>query len=124
MVCTHNKRRGCHCGLIAKKKLKLVFSFSDSFEKSSEQILTMNLDYMRSCPNPKHLFPETVRKPLKNLVSGVCPRTSSATRVSALEFRASNADHRQSVSDMGITIVYNNMGDGKVQLMHSFYNVN
>lgn len=81
------------------------------------------MNYMRSCPSPKHLFPETVRKPLKNLVSGVCPRSSSATsRVSALEFRASNADHRQSVSDMGITMI--SVGDGKVQLMHSFYNVN
>lgn len=80
------------------------------------------MNYMRSCPSPKHLFPETVRKPLKNLVSGVCPRTSSATRVSAFEFRASNADHRQSVSDMGITMI--SVGDGKVQLMHSFYNVN
>lgn len=56
-------------------------------DENSEQVLTMN--YMRSCPSPKHLFPETVRKPLKDLVSGVCPRTSSTKRVSAMEFRVS-----------------------------------
>lgn len=95
---------------------------------------------MRSCPSPKHLFPETVRKPLKDLVSGVCPRTPSTKRITATEFRvslfifgtiiylkcnfnfekASNAEHRRSVSDMGITMI--SVGDGKVQLMHSFYN--
>lgn len=81
------------------------------------------MNYMRTCPSPKHLFPETVRKPLKDLVSGVCPhRAADTKRISAMEFRASNADHRRSVSDMGITMV--SVGDGKVQLMHSFYNVN
>lgn len=35
--------------------------------------------------------------------------------------QASNADHRRTVSDMGITMI--SVGDGKVQLMHSFYNV-
>lgn len=47
------------------------------------------MNYMRTCPSPKHLFPETVRKPLRDLVSGVCPRTASAKRISALEFRVS-----------------------------------
>lgn len=79
------------------------------------------MNYIRSCPSQKHLFPESIRKPLKDLVSGVCPRTPNAKRVSAMEFRASNAEHRRSVSDMGITMI--SVGDGKVQLMHSFYNV-
>lgn len=48
------------------------------------------MNYMRSCPSPKHLFPETVRKPLKDLVSGVCPRTPTAKRISAMEFRVSH----------------------------------
>lgn len=63
--------------------------FSDPLEENTEHVLTMN--YMRSCPNlfSKHLFPETVRKPLKDLVSGVCPRTPSGKRISALEFRVS-----------------------------------
>lgn len=58
-----------------------------SADENGEQVLTMN--YMRSCPSPKHLFPETVRKPLKDLVSGVCPRTPSTKRISAMEFRVS-----------------------------------
>ncbi|XP_055308120.1 ER degradation-enhancing alpha-mannosidase-like protein 3 isoform X2 [Sitodiplosis mosellana] len=91
---------------------------SGESDENGEQVLTMN--YQKSCPSPKHLFPETVRKPLKDLVSGVCPRTPSTKRISAMEFRASNADHRRSVSDMGITMI--SVGDGKVQLMHSFYN--
>lgn len=57
-------------------------------DENNDQVLTaMNL---RSCPSPKHLFPETIRKPLRDLVSGVCPRTASAKRISALEFRVSN----------------------------------
>lgn len=57
----------------------------DSKEDSDDQIQTMN--YMRSCPSPKHLFPETVRKPMKDLVSGVCPRSPNSKRISAIEFR-------------------------------------
>lgn len=110
------------------------------------------LDYMRSCPSPNKLFPETVRRPLRDLVTGVCPRISSSNRLRAVEFQvcpftswfsflvlffsififstfsfvffseqASNADHMRSVYDMGITMV--SLGDGKVQLLHSFYNV-
>lgn len=56
-------------------------------EDNGEQVLTMN--YMRSCPSSKHLFPETVRKPLKDLVSGVCPRTPSTKHISEIEFRVS-----------------------------------
>lgn len=58
-------------------------------DESNDQVLTA-MNYMRSCPSPKSLFPETVRKPLRDLVSGVCPRTASAKRISALEFRVSN----------------------------------
>lgn len=111
------------------------------------------LDYMRSCPSPNKLFPETVRRPLRDLVTGVCPRISNSNRLRAVEFQvcpftswfyflvlffsiflfstysfvffsseqASNADHMRSVYDMGITMV--SLGDGKVQLLHSFYNV-
>lgn len=53
---------------------------------NEEQMVTMN--YVRTCPSPNHLFPETVRKPLKDLVSAVCPR-SDTKRISALEFRVS-----------------------------------
>lgn len=78
------------------------------------------LDFMRSCPSPNKLFPETVRRPLRDLVTGVCPRISGAKRLRAADFQASNADHLRTVYDMGITMV--SLGDGKVQLLHSFYN--
>lgn len=60
---------------------------TDSKEDSEDQLQSMN--YMRSCPSPKHLFPETVRKPMKGLVSGVCPRAPNSNRISAIEFRVS-----------------------------------
>ncbi|XP_058820118.1 ER degradation-enhancing alpha-mannosidase-like protein 3 [Topomyia yanbarensis] len=78
------------------------------------------LDFMRSCPSPNKLFPETVRRPLRDLVTGVCPRISSAKRLRAADFQASNADHLRTVYDMGITMV--SLGEGKVQLLHTFYN--
>ncbi|XP_058445795.1 ER degradation-enhancing alpha-mannosidase-like protein 3 [Malaya genurostris] len=78
------------------------------------------LDFMRSCPSPNKLFPETVRRPLRDLVTGVCPRISSAKRLRASDFQASNADHLRTVYDMGITMV--SLGEGKVHLLHSFYN--
>lgn len=78
------------------------------------------LDYMRSCPSPNKLFPETVRRPLRDLVTGVCPRISSAKRLRAADFQASNTDHLRTVYDMGITMV--SLGEGKVQLLHSFHN--
>lgn len=49
--------------------------------------LKTGINYMRSCPSPKKLFPETVRRPLRDLVSGVCPILPAAKRISALEFR-------------------------------------
>uniref|UniRef100_U5ES93 alpha-1,2-Mannosidase n=1 Tax=Corethrella appendiculata TaxID=1370023 RepID=U5ES93_9DIPT len=90
-----------------------TFSYKDHEE-------THTLDYTRSCPSPNKLFPETVRRPLRDLVTGVCPRISSAKRLRAHDFQASNADHLRTVYDMGITMV--SLGEGKVQLLHSFYN--
>lgn len=79
------------------------------------------MDFMRSCPSPNKLFPENVRRPLRDLVSGICPRISNTNRLRASDFQASNSDHLRKVFDMGITMV--SLGNGKVQLLHSFYNV-
>lgn len=76
---------------------------------------------MRTCPSSNKLFPEKVRKPLRNFITGSCPRTPTTKRLRALDFQASNADHLRAVYDMGITMV--SLGDGKVRLFHSFYNV-
>ncbi|XP_059621126.1 ER degradation-enhancing alpha-mannosidase-like protein 3 [Phlebotomus argentipes] len=78
------------------------------------------LDFMRSCPSPNKLFPNTVRRPIRDLVTGICPRVSSNKRLRAQDFQVSNADHLRTVYDMGITMV--SLGEGKVQLLHSFYN--
>ncbi|BFF93826.1 ER degradation-enhancing alpha-mannosidase-like protein 3 [Drosophila madeirensis] len=73
-----------------------------SFRQSDENNV---LDFMRTCPSSNKLFPEKVRKPLRNFITGSCPRTSSGKRLSALDFQASNADHLRAVYDMGITMV-------------------
>ncbi|XP_068151414.1 ER degradation-enhancing alpha-mannosidase-like protein 3 isoform X1 [Drosophila tropicalis] len=95
-----------------------------SFRQSDDHNV---LDFMRTCPSSNKLFPEKVRKPLRNFITGSCPRTtisgSGGKRLSALDFQASNADHLRAVYDMGITMV--SVGDrsqGKVRLFHSFYN--
>lgn len=77
---------------------------------------------MRSCPSSNKLFPEKVRTPLRNLMTESCLRTSSTNeRLRALDFQASNIEHLRAVFDMGITLVA--LGEGKVRLFHSFYNV-
>lgn len=89
--------------------------------KDDEDNHLMDLDFMRSCPSPNKLFPAQVRRPLRDLVSATCPRVSNSNRLRAAEFQASNADHLRALFDMGVTMV--SLGNGKVQLLHSFYNV-
>lgn len=77
--------------------------------------------YEKSCPSSNSLLPEKIRQPLKNFITGSCPRTSTNKRLRALDFQANNAVHLRAIYDMGITI--RDIGDGKVRLFHSFYNV-
>ncbi|XP_073823293.1 ER degradation enhancer, mannosidase alpha-like 2 isoform X2 [Musca autumnalis] len=81
-----------------------------SFRQSEEHNV---LDFMRTCPSSNKLFPEKVRKPLRNFITGSCPRTPATKRLRALDFQASNADHLRAVYDMGITMV--SLGDGKAK---------
>jgi len=92
-----------------------------STHKDDDDNHAIDLDFMRSCPSPNKLFPETVRRPLRDLVTASCPRISVANRLRAAEFQANNADHLRALFDMGVTMV--SLGNGKVQLLHSFYNV-
>jgi hypothetical protein len=46
-----------------------------------------DLEFSRSCPNTLHLFPESVRRPLRNLVDGVCPHRPTRTKLHASEFQ-------------------------------------
>lgn len=59
----------------------LILDFADG----DDGVETM--DFMRTCPSPNKLFPETVRRPLRDLVSGVCPRISNSERLRAYDFQ-------------------------------------
>lgn len=48
------------------------------------------IDFMRTCPSPNKLFPESVRRPLRDLVTGTCPRVQNAKRLRASEFQVSS----------------------------------
>nr|XP_022908380.1 ER degradation-enhancing alpha-mannosidase-like protein 3 [Onthophagus taurus] len=75
-------------------------------------------EYARICPNSLTLFPESVRKPLRNMVDGMCPRRIGKRRLTAAEFSASNMNHLKVIKDMGISIIA--LNDGRVQLLHTF----
>ncbi|RZB39048.1 ER degradation-enhancing alpha-mannosidase-like protein 3 [Asbolus verrucosus] len=75
-------------------------------------------EFARTCPNTLQLFPETVRKPLQNMVDGMCPKRNSKRRLTATEFSASNINHLKMIKDMGINIIA--LSDGRVQLLHTF----
>lgn len=75
-------------------------------------------EFARSCPNTLQLFPESVRKPLQNMVDGMCPKRNMKRRLKASEFSATNLNHLKIIKDMGISIIA--LSDGRVQLLHSF----
>lgn len=75
----------------------------------------------RVCPTTLQLFPEMVRKPLKNMVDGMCPKRTGRMRLTATEFSATNTNHLKMIKDMGINIVA--LSDGRVQLLHTFSSV-
>ena len=74
----------------------------------------------RTCPNSVHIFPATVRQPLRNMVEDICPKRAIKKRLSAMQFQPSNLEHSKMLNDMGITIL--TLGDGSVQLLHTFSN--
>lgn len=104
--------------------LSLARSSNYTVVTISEQLETRkgeaDVEYARSCPNTLHLFPESVRRPLRNLVDGICPRRPTRRRLHASEFQAGNPDHMKMVKDMGISIL--TLPDGRVQLLHTFSN--
>ncbi|XP_043278333.1 ER degradation-enhancing alpha-mannosidase-like protein 3 [Venturia canescens] len=74
----------------------------------------------RTCPNSLHLFPASVRQPLRNMVEDVCPRRSVKRRLSAAQFQANNLEHLKILSNMGITIMTPTAG--RIQVLHTFSN--
>ncbi|XP_054006912.1 ER degradation-enhancing alpha-mannosidase-like protein 3 [Hylaeus anthracinus] len=89
---------------------------SQDFERDIVHVDEMD----RTCPNSLHLFPASVRQPLRNMVEDVCPRRAIKRRLSAAQFQANNLEHLKLLSDMGITTL--TLADGRVQLLHTFSN--
>ncbi|KAL2730708.1 ER degradation-enhancing alpha-mannosidase-like protein 3 [Vespula squamosa] len=89
---------------------------SSDFERDSVQVD----EFDRTCPNSLHLFPASVRQPLRNMVEDVCPRRPIKRRLSASQFQANNLEHLKMLSEMGITTL--TLADGRVQLLHTFSN--
>ncbi|XP_076245034.1 ER degradation enhancer, mannosidase alpha-like 2 isoform X2 [Calliopsis andreniformis] len=57
---------------------------SQDFERDIVHVDEMD----RTCPNSLHLFPASVRQPLRNMVEDVCPRRAIKRRLSAAQFQA------------------------------------
>lgn len=91
-----------------------MFSLFQELEK--EKLLVEETD--RTCPNNLHLFPASVRLPLRNMVEDVCPRRIIKKKLNAVNFQPNNVDHIKTLSDMGITFL--TLTDGSVRLLHSF----
>lgn len=47
-------------------------------------------EFDRTCPNSRHLFPASVRQPLRNMVEDVCPRRTLKRKINASQFQVSN----------------------------------
>lgn len=89
---------------------------SQDFERDIVHVDEMD----RTCPNSLHLFPASVRQPLRNMVEDVYPKRVLKRRLSAAQFQANNLEHLKLLSDMGITTL--TLADGRVQLLHTFSN--
>ncbi|XP_044732219.1 ER degradation-enhancing alpha-mannosidase-like protein 3 [Chrysoperla carnea] len=75
-------------------------------------------NFARVCPATIHLLPETLRKPLRNMVDDICPKKKYNRRLTAAEFQVTDPKHLSIVKDMGINIL--SLSDGRIQLLHSF----
>lgn len=96
-------------------------SYTNSSKRLIEDLDLDDSEFSRACPNSLHLFPATVRKPLKNMVDEVCPRRLAKRRLTAAEFQAWNLNHLKIIKDMGINII--TLNDGRIQLLHTFSSV-
>lgn len=47
-------------------------------------------EFDRTCPNSLHLFPASVRQPLRNMVEDVCPRRTRKRKISASQFQVND----------------------------------
>ncbi|VVC41997.1 Hypothetical protein CINCED_3A009453 [Cinara cedri] len=87
--------------------LPLYLSVQPQNYTDAEKILNEETDLpKRSCPSFDNLLTESIRKPLKNMVDGLCPNRKS--RVEAREFakvfQFGNENHMQRIKAMGILV--------------------
>ncbi|XP_026462618.1 ER degradation-enhancing alpha-mannosidase-like protein 3 isoform X3 [Ctenocephalides felis] len=75
----------------------------------------LDTEFSRTCPTTRKLFPESVRKPLQDLVSGVCVKTSQpgSRKLKAADFQTNNPEHLKIVRDMGISML--TLNDGRAR---------
>ncbi|KAK3921243.1 ER degradation-enhancing alpha-mannosidase-like protein 3 [Frankliniella fusca] len=98
----------------------LLNQIVNSMDLNGSDLSGDDLTDARTCPNIQHLFPEKVRRPLRNLVDGVCPHKELRRRLKAVDFQMGNTDHLKLLKEMGISIM--GLDDGRVQLVHAFGN--
>lgn len=106
--------------------LTLASRNTNSNKTMSSKMNTDNMEmddteFARSCPNTRLLFPDLVRKPLQNMVDGMCPKRNRKRKLTAGEFSAANIKHLKLLKDMGINIIA--LSDGRVQLLHTYSSV-
>ncbi|CAH1736865.1 unnamed protein product [Aphis gossypii] len=87
--------------------LPLSLSVQPQNYTDADKILDEDTDLpKRSCPSFDNLLTESIRKPLKNMVDGLCPNRKS--RIEAREFakifQFGNENHMQRIKAMGIVI--------------------
>ncbi|XP_025420375.1 ER degradation-enhancing alpha-mannosidase-like protein 3 [Sipha flava] len=87
--------------------LPLYLSVQPQNYTDADKILDEETDLpKRSCPSFDNLLTESIRKPLKNMVDGLCPNRKS--RIEAREFakvfQFGNENHMQRIKAMGIVI--------------------
>ncbi|XP_034254051.1 ER degradation-enhancing alpha-mannosidase-like protein 3 [Thrips palmi] len=105
---------------LARSTNASLLNLANSIEINGADLSGDEMPDARTCPNTQHLFPEKVRRPLRNLVDGVCPRKELKRRIKAVDFQMGNSDHMKLLKEMGISIM--SLDDGRVQLVHAFGN--
>ncbi|KAF0768762.1 ER degradation-enhancing alpha-mannosidase-like protein 3 [Aphis craccivora] len=87
--------------------LPLSLSVQPQNYTDADKILDEDTDLpKRSCPSFDNLLTESIRKPLKNMVDGLCPNRKSRleAREFAKIFQFGNENHMQRIKAMGIVI--------------------
>lgn len=63
--------------------MSIIYKMKQDFERDIIHVDEMD----RTCPNSLHLFPASVRQPLRNMVEDVYPRHALKRRLSAAQFQ-------------------------------------